>query len=157
MTEEEVVQKFADTVYRIALIRMKHPGDADDVFQEVFLRYVQSGKQIRDEEHLKAWLIRVTINCCNSAQSNWWRKKVVPLMEYTDLKEPVYEEPGNEIWEALKKLPQKDIDVIHLFYFEGYSIKEISRILHGTETAIKTRLFRARKRLQTILEEGKEG
>lgn len=151
MTEEEVVCKFADMVYRIAMIRMKHPCEVDDVFQDVFLKYLKSGRNIQDEEHLKAWLIRVTINCCNSAQTNLWKKRTVPM---GGQEEAVWEFPDNDdgIIKAVSELPEKERDVIHLFYYEEYSIREISRILNSTEGAVKTRLSRARDRLRKKLE-----
>ncbi len=78
---DEVIEKYADMVYRLAFSRVKNKNDADDIFQEVFLRYIKNEREFETEEHRKAWLIRVTINCSNSFFSSAWIQKVISIAE----------------------------------------------------------------------------
>lgn len=145
--KRQVVEKYFDTVYRLALSQTRDKYKADDVLQEVFLRYIRSNKSFDSEEHIKAWLIRVTINCCKSVFTSPWFKKTVPLSE--DL---VFEAPEQEdVYFAVAKLPQKYRAVIHLFYFEDLSVKQISDILKIKESTVKSQLRRGREMLKNIL------
>lgn len=149
---EEVINQYADMVYRIAVIQMKNKIDADDIFQEVFLRLVKYKETIECEEHLKAWLIRVTINCCNKHFNSSWAKTTT-MLEYEDGVEEAYEmeEEDDRVLRAVKQLPENYRGVIYLFYYEEYSIKEIAQILEQSESTIKTRLSRARDMLRKQL------
>ena len=140
---EKALYQHANMVYRLALLQMKNKSDAEDVFQEVFLRLVQHQDKISDEEHLKAWLIRVTLNCCKKQFDSAWRRKTVSMEEQ---KEAGYEEEYEEnvIYKEVQNLPEKYRTVIHLFYFEEYSVKEIGEITGQKESAVKTQLSRAR-------------
>ena len=140
---EKALYQHANMVYRLALLQMKNKSDAEDVFQEVFLRLVQHQDKISDEEHLKAWLIRVTLNCCKKQFDSAWRRKTVSMEEQ---KEAGYEEEYEEnvIYKEVQNLPEKYRTVIHLFYFEEYSVKEIGEITGQHESAVKTQLSRAR-------------
>ncbi len=140
---EDALYQYADMVYRLALLQMKNKNDAEDVFQEVFLRLVQYQERILDEEHLKAWLIRVTINCCKKQFNSAWRRKMVSIEEQTEAGyEAEYEE--NVVYKEVQNLPEKYKTVIHLFYFEEYSVKEIGEITGQKEAAVKTQLSRGR-------------
>ena len=153
----KALDDYSDMVYRIALLHMKNKSDAEVVFQEVFLRLVRYADRIKGEEHLKHWLIRVTINCCKKQFENAYRKRTVPL-ETDARREPSYEMPEKDdsVWEAVRRLPDNYSSVVHLFYFEQYSIKEIGQIMDLSETAVKTRLSRARDMLRNHLE-GEQG
>lgn len=149
---EAAINQYADMVYRIAIVQMKSKSDADDIFQETFLRLVKYKDTIEGEEHLKAWLIRVTINCCNKHFNSTWKKKTTSL-EYENGVEETYEmeEQDETVLRAVKELPESYRSVIHLFYYEEYSVKEIARILEQSESTIKTRLSRARDILRKQL------
>ena len=142
-----VFDTYADTVYRLAFSRTKSRHDADDILSEVFLRYVRANPKFDCAEHIKAWLIRTTINCSKSFLTSYWVRKIVPLDDslYTHMKE------NSEVYYAVMELPVKYRTVIHLYYYEGYSIKEIADILQVTESAIKSRLSRARDTLKQKL------
>lgn len=86
--KQAMIEKYFDTVYRLALSQTKDRYRADDVLQDVFLRYIKTDKDFESEEHVKAWLIRVTVNCCKSTFTNSWFKKTVPLSEDLVLKRP---------------------------------------------------------------------
>ena len=148
VTAELVVREYANMVYRLAFAQVRTRSDADDIFQEVFLRYFRNTAVFQSEEHRKAWLIRVTINCAKKHWSSLWRRRTVPFDDRFTFSLP--EENGLD--EALRKLKPKYRAVIHLFYYEGYSVSEISKILDVKESTVRTQLTRARARLAEMME-----
>ena len=148
-TPEAAFEKYADEVYRLAFVRTGSRSDSDDVLQEVFLRYMRVWGKMQSEEHVKATLIRITVNCSNSLLTSAWFKKTQPLDEnipaaggYSD---------GNALSEVLK-LPVKYRTVIHLYYYMGFSVTEIAELTKTNPSTVKTRLSRARGRLKKALE-----
>ena len=146
---DEVIDKYANMVYRLALAHMKNKHDAEDVFKEVFLRYISKPRTFESEEHRKAWLIRVTINRSRSIWAAWFRK-TEPLGDslVTETK------AENDLSEYLALLPQKYRSVIHLFYYEELNVKQISEILNAKESTVRTWLTRARSILGDKLRGG---
>lgn len=146
---ENVVNTYSNMVYRLAFSQTKNKSDADDIFQEVFYRYIRKKPQFITEEHRKAWLIRVTVNCCKKMWTSFLRKKIVPLEDTIvfEMKEEA------NLHEELQKLPMKYRAVIHLFYYEDLSIEEISKALDQKPSTIRTQLTRARVKLKEILKE----
>lgn len=149
---EYLVEKYADTVYRLAISRTRDRDSSEDVFQEVFLRLSKNIPDFQSEEHEKAWIIRVTINCSKNLINSKWNR-CVDLLE-NELKEEKIE--MQEIYYDVLRLPQKYRTVIHLFYYENLSIREISKLLNTKETTIKTWLSRGRNKLKSMLEGGLE-
>lgn len=151
MEYERVVTKYMDTVYRIAISYTKSPNDADDVVQQTFMKLLTKKVTFTDEEHIKRWLIRVCINECNNLFSSFWRKNVGLFQEEEELVFTM--EEHSDLFEAIKKLPAKCRIVVYLFYYEGYSTKEIGEMIHVREATVRTRLVRARKLLKAQLKE----
>lgn len=148
---DEIVGKYADMVYRIAVTQMKNTQDAQDIFQEVFMRLLEHLGEMESEEHLKAWLIRVTLNCSKSSLTSAWRRHTQPLEEQEEI--PVFEkQEQSELYEYLKALPQKYRTVLYLFYYEELSVKEICDITNQKEATIKSQLSRGRAMLKDKLE-----
>ena len=146
---DSVIDRYQAMVYGLALTRTGNRADADDVFQEVFLAYCQCGKTFRDEEHRKAWLLRVTANRTKSLLASPWRRRAAPLEDvyaYTDPEESAVDA-------AMASLPPKYRAVIHLYYFEGYTSDEIAGLLECKPSTVRSRLSRARERLGAILKE----
>ena len=143
---DAALQDYSDTVYKIALSQTKDRHDADDVFQEVFLRLITNLNKIQSREHLKAWLIRVTLNCCKT-HYRVWRMRSAELIE--DI--PYITPEEHDIFYAVLELPQKYKTVIHLFYYEELSVKQIGEILDMKESTVKSQLFRAREMLRDAL------
>lgn len=150
-TYEEIANKYIDTVYRLSFARTKSQQYAEDITQDVFLKLISSGKTFRSEEHLKAWLLRVTINLTKDLFSSSWYKKTDALDE--NICAPT-EKDTADLKDALDKLPQKYRTVIHLHYYEGYRIEEIADITRATQGTVKSQLHRARQMLKEILGEG---
>ena len=141
-----------DAVYRAAWNSCKNPHDAEDVVQTVFLKLLECDVDFQDDEHVRRWLIRVTVNEAHSLWRSFWKRNVCSMEELTA--EPVFSEPENsELFYAVQKLPVRYREVVHLYYYEEYSIKEIAAILGISETAIQTRLMRARGKLKQELKE----
>ena len=152
---EQIVRKNIDTIYRIAVSYTKAQADADDIVQQTFMKLLTKKVLFTDEEHVKRWLIRVCINECNSLFSSFWRKNVESIDAMVTEPEFTVQE-SRDLYEAIKALPPKCGVVIYLFYYEGYSSKEIADILHIKEATVRTRLTRARKMLRTELKEAWE-
>lgn len=148
-TCEEVIELYSDMVYKVALSTMKNESDAQDIYQEVFLRYVKYNTSFESLEHVKAWFIRVTLNCCKSVFTSKKRKENIPL----EVDIPVENKADSGIRYLVAELEEAYRIVIHLFYYEELSIKEISSILGDSESAVKTRLSRARVMLKEKWEE----
>lgn len=150
----ELIEKYTDMVYRIAFSRTQNVHDAQDITQDVFLKYIkytQSGNTFREEEHRKAWLLKVAVNTGNTFVKTAWFRHRASLTEVGDMAQSMDEK--SEVYYAVMELPEKYRIPIHLFYFEELSIKEIGGILSLSETAVKSRLHRAREMLKETLKE----
>lgn len=144
------VNTYSDTVFRVAFQYVKNRADAEDVLQEVFLTLYKKTPQFSvDDDGLKAWLIRVTINKSKDfLRANKRRRAFV-----RNYQPPTQTNPYDEVFEALDKLSELDRNAIYLHYYEGYTAKEIAQILGGNERAITKRIERARKKLKVFLGE----
>lgn len=140
----QVMERYGDMVYRLALAQTHSSHDADDVFQEVFLRYLRAAPVFREEEHRKAWLLRVTVNCCKKFHGSFWRRHTVALSEALPAQNP---EEG-ELLGLLEGLPQKYRAVLHLYYYEGYATEEIAAILGRSPGTVRSQLSRGRALLR---------
>ena len=144
------VERWGDMVYRLALARTASVPDAEDVFQEVFLRYFRHEEKFQSDEHRKAWLIRCTVNRAKSLTASPWRRRTVPL----EVAEEVgVEDDYREVYSAVLSLPGKYRAVIHLHYFEGLSVTEIAQMLQVPEGTVKSQLSRGRALLRDLLKE----
>lgn len=147
---EQVVEKYASTLLRVAFSQMQNRADAEDMVQDAFLKYVEKSPEFTSSEHEKAWLIRVTVNLCRNRLATAWFRKSAPLSEDLPALDP--EETG--LLDAISALPAKYRIVIHLYYYEGYSISEISELLGRKLPTVSSQLSRARKLLASSLKEG---
>ena len=147
---EKIVRKYADLVYRVALTMLKNKDDAEDIFQEVFMKICTENISFMSEEHEKAWLIRVTKNKCLDFLKRSCNKNKEELGENL-----VKEESNNNqyVVDEVMKLPEKYRIIIYLFYFVWYKITEISQILETNESTIKSQLVKARDLLKESLKE----
>lgn len=149
LRDETIVRTYGPTVYRLAFAQLRSKPDAEDVFQEVFLRYVKKPPDFEAPEHEKAWFLRVTMNCCRDIWRSPFRKQTVPLTE--DL--PFETQEQQDLHKELSKLPRKDRAVIHLYYWEDMTTGEIAEILGCKPAAVRQRLHRARAKLKDLLDE----
>jgi RNA polymerase sigma-70 factor (ECF subfamily) len=150
----EIYDKYSNAVYRMAFAYCKNKADAEDIMQEVFISRFSSDIVFEDEAKEKSWLLKVTVNKCRDMfRSLRYKYSLTSIpLEEADI---IYEtQEESDVYHAVMSLPNKYRTVIHLFYYEEYTIKEISAITGDKETAIQTQLYRARKKLKDIL--GKE-
>lgn len=147
---EQVLRKYGDNIYRIALVHTQNEMDAQDIVQEVFLKYAAYSDRFTSDEHLKAWLIRVALNMCTDLKRSAWNRRTTELNDEC-LPAEEFKTSDSDIHSAVMNLPVKYRDVIHLFYYEGYSVKEISSITEQKENAVKTQLSRGRSILKEVL------
>lgn len=155
MEESEILLRNAmehhgSAVYRLALCRMQSIPDAEDVYQDVFLRLLDQDTSDWDEEHLRAWLLRCAVNRCCDLHRFRLRRPVLALEDLPDMAAP--DSGAAELWDAVARLPEKLRVPIHLYYAEGYSTEEIAGLLDIPAATVRTRLRRARNRLRDTLE-----
>lgn len=145
---ETAYDTYSAAVYRLALVCLRRPADAEDVTQEVFVRLLCRAPAFADEEHKKRWLLRVAANLCRDQLRGFWRKRVTELEDVL----PAAPAQEREALDAVMALPEQYRLPIHLHYYEGYSVAEIAGILKLGQSAVKMRLKRGRELLKPELE-----
>lgn len=170
---ERAMNAHGASVYRLALNQMRSPHDAEDVSQDVFLRLLRDKTDFVDDGHLKAWLLRVTINRCLEIRRSAWRRRAVTGAdeEWATLESVADRDPADDpearaladlakspVWKAMQQLPEAWRLAVHLHHVEGCSTEEIAQLTHCKAATVRTRLHRARKKLREALanEEGAE-
>ena len=143
-----VIERYSDTLYIIALSYTRCQATAEDIIQDTFLKYMQCPLKFENEEHIKAWLIRVVINECKKFYRLFWNSRRIPLEDIYSFELPEH----HEIFYSVMNLPKKYRLAIHLYYYEELSVKEISKILNQKENTVISWLHRARKLLKEDLE-----
>lgn len=150
----DVYDAYADTLYRLALSYMQNSEDAQDAVHDVFIKYVSIPVGFTDEEHRKAWLIRVTVNHCNDMLRRRKIRGYIPLDEIAETASaPTEDNDTYDVIKCLEKIPVKIRDTIILHYLEGYSVEETAKILKITVSAVKMRLKRGREALREQISE----
>ena len=147
----EICTKYGDRLYAAAFNITRQRQDAEDAVQEALLRLYRTGKEFESEEHVKAWLIRVTINIAKSTCTSFWYRNRVPYEDYME-EIPFEDDSDRDLMEAVLSLPDKYRIIVHLHYYEGYKTREIADTLKLSENTVKTRLLQSRKLLKTKLE-----
>jgi RNA polymerase sigma factor (sigma-70 family) len=147
----EVITKYADLVFRLCIVYLKNKADAEDAFQDIFIKLYKKNGKFNDEEHIKAWLIRCTTNHCKNILASHWNRFRTPI---DDLIIPIEDKQDNELSKYVMKLPFKYKAVIYLYYYEGYNSLETSKILNIKEATVRTHLKRGREILKKELTNG---
>lgn len=146
----DAYQIYGSMLFKIAMVHLGNKEDAEEAMQETFIKLLYKSPDFRDLEHKKAWLIRVMTNHCKNMQGSLWRKRVMKVEQIDDYFE--FTSPDRVLMDHVLKLPFKYKTVIHLYYYEDYSVREIAGILQIKESAVKMRLNRGRKLLRMDLE-----
>lgn len=150
-SQEAVIRRYSNMVYRLSFARTGNTSDAEDLYQEVFLRYLTKAPLFASEEHRKAWLLKVTVNCANRFHAMRGRRRTEPLSQALSVPAP----EGEGLWEELRRLPKRDRTILHLYYYEDLTTEEIAQILERNPATVRSQLLRARNRLKKLLlEEG---
>ena len=151
ISAEKLLEMYSDMIFKLAYSRTGNVHDAEDITQEVFLKYIKSGKKFNDEEHRKAWLLKVAANTGKSLVTSAWARHRADIDEARDIGKCM-EEKG-EVFYAVAKLPEKYRTVVHLFYYEELSVEQISEITKTKTSTVKSQLHRARAMLKEMLKE----
>ena len=150
-TDEQIqrlVEEYGPCIYRLAVAQLRNPHDAEDIYQEVFLRLIRATPTFESPAHQKAWFLRVTANCCKDLLKKRHRQDVA----LTPQDRPDADPEFLTLSAALEDLPPKYRALIHLFYYEGYKTEEIAEILETKPATVRSGLNRARKRLKNLME-----
>ena len=146
---EAVISKYHKSLFGAALGVLADFDEADDAVQETFIRYYNSDLEFNDESHLKAWLLRVVINCFRDVRKSYWKRNRVSLEEISDI--PFETEENRSLFKEVMALPDKYRAIIHLFYYEDMSVKDIASVMSLSEDCVKMRLSRGRELLKKSL------
>ncbi len=149
---ERLAALYMDSIYRVALNGCRNHADAEDVVQNTFLKLWNRKEGFESDEHARKWLIRVAVNDCNSLWRSSWKRRTTYLDELSQ--EPVFSTPEKSyVYYAIMELPTKYRQTIYLYYFEDYCVKEVAQIMGISESAVQTRLLRARQKIKERLKE----
>lgn len=144
----QIIEKYQQLVWHLARTQTAQESDAEDIFQDVFMRLIKYKPKFNDEEHLKAWLIRTTVNRRKSLYQTAWYRRTMPLESYT---ESGYTEEES-LLDFLRRIPQKYSTVLYLTYYEDLPLEEVAKLLGVSYQAAAKRLSRARKALKEHME-----
>ncbi|MDE6992728.1 MAG: sigma-70 family RNA polymerase sigma factor [Lachnospiraceae bacterium] len=148
----ELAAMYQDNLFAVAFNICQNTQDAEDVIQDTFVQYYTTKKEFDSEEHIRAWLIRVAVNKAKNVTRTFWRRNKVSIVD--SMETLTFETPESEnLFETVMQLPEKYRIVIHLYYYEDYSVGEIAKILKLSESNVKTRLMRGRAMLREVLKE----
>ena len=151
-TVQELVALYQNNLFAAAFNVCKNAQDAEDIVQDTFIRYYTLNKEFDNEQHIRAWLLRVAINKAKNANHTFWRRNKLSIEDYMETL--TFETPQSEnLFETVMQLPEKYRIVIHLYYYEDYSVREIADILRLSESNVKVRLSRGRSLLKKVLKE----
>jgi RNA polymerase sigma factor (sigma-70 family) len=149
---EWLIEEYQMNLFVTAFQVCKNVEDAKDVVQDTFIAYYTSDLQYNDEQHIRAWLFRITVNKAKDVKKSFWHRNKMPLEDYIESL-PFETKEDSNLFEVVMHLPEKYRIVIHLFYYEDWNIREISEILHTSVSNVKVRLSRGRTLLKNVLKE----
>jgi RNA polymerase sigma-70 factor (ECF subfamily) len=147
---QNIVIDYSDMLIRIAFQNTGSRANAEDLVQDVYIKLLKCKKEFENQEHVKAWLIRVLVNRCRDYHRSAWLRKVVPMHPEMDFLAP----EEQEVMEEIFLLKPEERNIVYLFHYEGYTIKEIARMVNLKENTVSSKLVRARKKLKAYLMEG---
>ena len=147
-----IVREYSPMLLRLACTRLDSTADAEDAAQNAMLRLWRTDTEFQGEDHLRHWLVRVTLNECKRMSAHPWRRRTVPLDQCP---EPVFSDPARQtLYQEVMELPVKYRVPLYLYYYEGYKVDEVGELLGLNASTVQTRLARARAKLKTQLKEG---
>ena len=149
---QKLIEQYQNNLYAAAFNICQNQMDAEDVVQETFVQYYATKKEFENEHHIRAWLLRIAINKAKNCCRTFWKKNKCTLEDYMETL-PFPDSQSRSLFEEVMKLPDKYRIVIHLFYYEDYTVREIAEILKLSESNVKVRLSRGRTLLRETLKE----
>ena len=148
MSYEQVLKKYADAVTRVCIVHCGNQTDAQDCFQNVFLKLYQSDIDFESEAHIRAWLIRVAVNDCTDWYRQFWKRRIILTDEFPDNNSEIAQEQDDSVIPYLMKLPFKYRRILYCHYYEDKKISEMATELKLSENTVKTQLVRGRELLK---------
>ncbi len=148
-TFEQYIRDYAPNMYRLALAMLHNRQDAEDAVSEAVLKAYEKRHTLRDQDRFKPWIMQIT---ANEARKIYGKNKRITPMENVEAYMPVFREESHELWDVVMQLENVYREVIILYFYERFSIKEIGTILHIPEGTVKSRLSRGKKALKEMLE-----
>ena len=148
MSFEQVLKKYADAVTRVCIVHCGNQTDAQDCFQNVFLKLYQCDIDFESKAHIRAWLIRVAVNECTDWYRQFWKRRIILTDEIPDHKLDLTQEQDDSVIPYLMKLPFKYRRILYCHYYEDKKISEIATELKLSENTVKTQLVRGRELLK---------
>lgn len=149
---EAAVERYGDTIFRLAYSYLKNRADAEDVMQETLLKLYRAGEPFESPEHQRYWLVRVAVNECKKLLRSPWRRRTDPLEAAPET--AVWDSPvQSELFQQVMALPTKYRAAIYLYYYEGYAVREIAALMGANPSTVQTWLMRARGQLKKNLKE----
>ncbi len=151
---QEIYETYFDMVYRVCFSFMKNPADTEDAASEVFLKLMKHRDQLKNDRHIKGWLVVTASNICKNQLRHWWRNKrsyATDVEMSEGLPTPFY---VNDTMEAVMSLPDKYKTAIYLYYYEGYNSSEIGKIMGKSASSVRNDLQKARRLLKVELQDG---
>lgn len=155
-TQEEILElydKYYDMVWRICFMQLGNIQDAYDGTQETFIRLMGYSKPFHDKEHEKAWMIRTAVNYCKDILKSAWRKNQIHVDLTEIMKNDSMTDAYNEVFETMMELPEMYRVILYLYYYEGYSLKEIASIIKVNASTVRSRFSKAKQLMKTYLED----
>ena len=152
-SEQEVnsaMERYSDMILRLCIVYLKNNADAEDVFQNVFLKYTLYDRPFESDEHEKAWLIRVTVNACKDWLKSFFRSRTISMEELREYA-PGASQEQYAVMEAVWSLPRLYRDVIYLHFYDGYTAPEIAGILKRNPNTVYTHLHKGKELLRDLL------
>lgn len=146
---ERLVNTYSDLILRLSYTYLKNTQDAEDICQTVFLKLLTNGQTFDSPAHEKAWIIRATANACKDTMRNAFRRRTVALEAVAETPAPAA--PENDVLEEVMALPENYREAVYLYYYEGYSVREIASLLGRSESAVTAHLSRGRQKLRMTL------
>lgn len=150
----KLIDRYGDTVLRIAYTYLKNMADAEDAVQDVFLNIIEKKPEFNDSAHEKAWIIRATINICKNKLNVYWNRNKCSIDDVAEIATYDKYDTDTDVLKAVMSLPEKYRIVIYMYYYEGYSTKEISKLIGKNDVTVRSNLSRARSKLKDVLKEG---
>ncbi len=150
----DTIYKYSDMVYRLAFARTQNRFDAEDIYQDVFMKLFSEERSFESEEHKKAWLIKTTVNMSVNLLKSAWRRYTVCENENLPVKRGADSNPQREkLLSALKSLSEKYRVVLYLYYYEELSTDKIAEVMGTSPTAVRSQLMRGRRKLKRMIED----
>lgn len=148
-----LVREYSDTVLRVAYTYLKNKADAEDVMQDLFLNIIDKNPEFNDKKHEKLWIIRSTVNLCKNRVSSFWNKHKCSIDDVREMSVCDNYNKDSDVFKAVMDMPEKYRIAVYMFYYEGYSTAEISKITGKNDATVRSYLRRARERLKNVLKE----